>query len=145
MSIINVSGLTVLVGLVMQNHFFIISRSFCCLQTCDLFCESVKPSPRGQRGLLSDCRFLFFYCQTVFSCQLRCLIFNMSSVQSFVFPFGDFFLFQLLLLSEDYKLYRVQFDFDFSCQNHITPFILWFLLHYYNLLLRERKNRVHLV
>lgn len=37
MSIINVSGLTVLVGLVMQNDFFIISRSFCCLQTCDLF------------------------------------------------------------------------------------------------------------
>lgn len=91
MSIINVSGLTVLVGLVMQNHFFIISRLFCCLQTCDLFCESVKPSPRGQRGLLSDSRFLFFYCQTVFSCQLRCLIFNMSSVQSFVFPFGDFY------------------------------------------------------
>lgn len=28
MSIINVSGLTVLVGLVMQNDFFIISRSF---------------------------------------------------------------------------------------------------------------------
>lgn len=91
MSIINVSGLTVLVGLVMQNDFFIISRSFCCLQTCDLFCECQTVATRTER-LTLWLSFPLFYCQTVFSCQLWCLIFNMSSVQSF-FPIWSFILF----------------------------------------------------
>lgn len=73
MSIINVSGLTVLVGLVMQNDFFIISRSFVVYRPV-IYSVRVLPTVSNRRhadrGLLSDCRFLFFYCQTVFSCQL---------------------------------------------------------------------------
>lgn len=74
MSMINVSGLTVLVGLVMQNDFLIISRLLCCLQACDLLCEcaahSVTPSPPHTEISSLIVFSFFFYCQIVSLYQL---------------------------------------------------------------------------
>lgn len=77
MSIINVSGLTMLVGLVMQNDFFIISRWLRCLQACDLSSPSAWLS-------------LFFYCQIVLLYQL--FIFSSIFGPLCEFPSGGFFL-----------------------------------------------------